>query len=157
MSSHDGAMERHQARVDALRGVLEDHDMEESMIEPTAQRLAIMQRHAIASSLPGASREMLRDLEDAHEEASRREGFIATVLKSPFRFMGRHPIVTALGLGAGAYFGAPYLFRLFGRAEGAASGPGLDWLNRLFRARGRLGTGTGDANPAPIVRPYGMG
>ena len=143
-------MERHQARVDALRGVLEDHDMEESMIEPTAQRLAIMQRHAIASALPGASREMLQDLVDAHEEASRREGFISKVVKSPFRFMGRHPIITALGLGAAGMFLAPVVASgAWSRMEGGGARTVMDRIARFFRPGQVFGT---RPTAAPVAR-----
>ena len=56
-----------------------------------------------------------------------------------------------LVMGAALYYGTPYIFNLFASGEGAASGPGLDWLWRLFQGRGKLASATGGTPPPPGI------
>lgn len=40
----------------------------------------------------------------------------------------------AAAIAAALYFGTPYLFKAFGAAEGAATGPGMNWFSRFNKA-----------------------
>ncbi len=40
----------------------------------------------------------------------------------------------AAAIAAALYFGTPYLFKAFGMAEGAATGPGMSWFSRFNKA-----------------------
>ena len=64
-----------------------------------------------------------------------------------------HPIRNTLIGGALLYFGAPYLFKAAGAAEGAFAGVGLDWLRRRTQTLSKLGTGTNPSAPPDTGRP----
>ncbi len=53
-------------------------------------------------------------------------------------FFARHPILTAVGLGAAAYFGTPYLAKWFAGNERAGARAGIDWLSRFNNSAKKL-------------------
>lgn len=133
-------MERHEARVEGMRAVLEDHGLDTSL----AASLALRDRRTLASALPGAHPDVIADLEDAHDEAERREGFLMKAIKFPFR----HPIITALGAGAAAFLAPVIVSGAWSRMEAGGVRTVMDRVMRFFRPGQVFAT---PAPPAPAL------
>lgn len=71
------------------------------------------------------------------------------VIKAPFQFAGRHPVLTTLGVAALAYFGAPWVFGRYAAGEAGGARAGVDWWSRfsgsLPRGPGLAGGGSAGA------------
>jgi hypothetical protein len=74
-----------------------------------------------------------RERPNLNHERQRREGFLTRMVKAPFRFAWKHPVITTLGVVAGALWGVPWLARQIGNVEGGLSSVPLNRMVDHFR------------------------
>ena len=67
------------------------------------------------------------------EQRNRREGFFTRMVKAPFRFAWKHPVLTTLGAVAAAVWGVPWLARQVGNIEGGLSSVPMNRMLDHFR------------------------
>ncbi len=71
-------------------------------------------------------------------ETGRYRKLQRSVEKKP-GFFRRHPVLTTLGVAAGAYFAAPWLARLWAGAERAGAGVAVNRIGQAIRSVAPLG------------------
>lgn len=108
---------------------------------------------------PTSSKETLRseDRADVEKRSMLQKIFIdapVAVVTAPFKWMGRHPILTTIGAAALAYFAAPTLFGYYAGNEAAGARAGVNWWSRFA---GALPRGPGMSQAGSIGRGLGGG